>query len=228
MDDELAALIEEQTRQEQMLRSLGLLDDEEPQTQVAEIGHESKSDEAIVSKQRSVPIALSIGAKDQGKAARTAKPLLSPKGREFLDHDTRIFATASQQWLASIDAFRQRHGRNDDLDTVLAKVDDLAAVALRTEAASLAADLLDIAVTKREWASWTMTATPEFLPVLAAAFYQAISQGLPLVPNFGQPSQSRIYIATVRELHKNGAIDSERVRTLTRQALDISDERRRG
>ena len=238
MDAELAEFLEEQKRQEQMLRDLGISDDDEtagevealpPEVESVAAEVESVEEEAPADQPisclpaltpapivpNSVRIALSIGAEGKGMAHLKPAPIRSDSGREFQDFLTRIYATDSHGWLASFAAFQKEAGEKPTGA-------DLAA--LLPEAEEVAADLLNIAK-GCDWPRWTMTAAPEYFPILAAAFRQAIKQGLPLVPDFGQSCQAEIFQHAASELRTDGILDRIKARALASKSLPAAEQK---
>lgn len=236
MDAELAEFLAEQKRQEQMLRDMGLLDDEpaaevEALPIVQEVAHNEPEEEAEAAPVAALPsllptltpapivaeavrLVLSIGAEGRSMAHVKPLPLRSASGRSFHDFTSRVYATDAHGWQASLAAF-QRDTGNKPTGSDLA--------ALLPEAEDVAADLLDIAKAAG-WERWTMTAAPEYFPVLAAAFRKAIKEGLPLVPDFGQACQGEIFQHAASELRKGGILDRAKAKALTLAALPIAEQ----
>lgn len=244
MDAELAEFLAEQKRQEQMLRDMGLLDDEpaEAENEQAEAlplvlnkldqeQHQAHQEQPKEETSSELPgllpkltpalivteaprIALSIGAEGRGMAHVKPVPIRSASGRSFHDFTSRVYATDAHGWLASFAAFQKDTG-NKPTGADLA--------ALLPEAEDVAADLLDVAKAAG-WERWTMTAAPEYFPILAAAFRKAIKSGLPLVPDFGQACQGDIFQHAAQELRRGGILDRAKAKAVAVEVLPIAEQ----
>lgn len=224
MDAELAALIEEQKRQAEMLRALGLLDDDEAAEQPAE--EAAEFDQAQHQEQdEEEPESEAIAA--QPAPLPTAKPAASPAiaqagpavGAARLE--LFIYSTSPDAGTAKPATLRQASGRvfMDYGNRVYATdcIDD---------PEGMAADLLDIAKAK-EWHGYTLKGAAQFAAVYRAAFSRAIVEGLRLIPDHAT-GQGAVAIEVAREYKAQGEEGKKLARSFLLMASnnEVNDERR--
>lgn len=207
MDAELAALIEEQKKQAQMLKDLGLLDEEEEtqeqeeeQAELAELDQMLKEPEPIKAEPKEeiqepckaiqnenfdelTRIELVIYSRNPKDKIEPQTVIKSASGRTFIDLGNRVFATKS--------------------------VDNVE---------ELTRDLLDFAV-KKGWNGFTIKGASSYAEVYSEAFKQAIERGLALLPD-PVTKQAQIAIDAAREFRKQGEAGKAKAAAYARLAMD--------
>lgn len=203
---DLEELRRERERQTELLRQLGLLDDDEPE-QAERAGEAEQEPRITLAEFDQVQEQIERRGQQEAKASASARldlfiytpamdvhhsqkgePLQLSSGRVFHDFGNRVFAAGSIE---------------------------------RPEEA--AADLLE-AAQRKGWQSYTIKANASFSPVVREAFRLAIKAGLPLVPDFGPSGQGAIAIAVSKELKDQGL--GEKARDFMRMAMGIGKDER--
>lgn len=213
MDAELAALIEEQKRQAQMLKDLGLMDDDEEtpqeeeqeQTELAELDQMLNEPEPIKPEEpkqepqeevkeactaldnsgfgNEVRLELLVFSRNPKDTIEPQKVIKSASGRTFIDLGNRVFAT----------------NRVDNPQ-------------------DLAKDLLDIAA-KKDWDGFSIKGASSYSEVYKEAFRYAINSGLKLLPDPAS-RQAPIAIEISREIRSQSDKGRLLVAAYAKRAMD--------
>lgn len=212
MDDgiDLEELRRERERQTELLKQLGLLDDEPEQIEASEVEEEEAEEEhrrITLAEFDQVQEQIDRQERQEAKASPSVRldlfiytpatsvphnlkpaPLRLSTGRVLHDYGNRVFAVGSAE-----------------------------------NAEEVAADLLE-AAQRKGWASYTIKASRLYEQVLRAAFRKAIKEGLPLIPDFGPTGQGAIAVSVSKQLRDEGL--SDKARDFMRMATGMGKDER--